>query len=46
MFGAHLTSPRVKMVATDDLLAGVKNATSGQLMDSMYSSWNMDPVHG
>jgi hypothetical protein len=27
-------------------LAGVKNATSGQLMDSMYSSWNLDPVHG
>ncbi len=27
-------------------LAGDKNATSGQLMDSMYSSWNLDPVHG
>jgi hypothetical protein len=46
MFGAHLTSARVKMIATGDLLAGVKNATSGQLMDSMYSSWNLDPVHG
>jgi hypothetical protein len=34
------------MVATGDLLAGVKNASSGQLMDSMYSSWNQDPVHG
>ncbi len=38
----HLTSPRVKMVATGNL----KNATSDQLMDSMYSSWNMDSVHG
>ncbi len=38
----HLTSPPIKMVATGNL----KNATSGQLMDSMYSSWNMDPVHG
>jgi hypothetical protein len=46
MFGAHLTSPKVKMVATGDLLAGVNNDTSGQLMDSMYSSWNLDPVHG
>jgi hypothetical protein len=46
MFGAHLTSPRVKMVATGDLLAGVKKATRGQLMDSMYSNWNLDPVHG
>ncbi len=46
MFGAHLISPKVKMIATGDLLAGVKNATSGQLMDSMYSSWNLDPVHG
>ncbi len=27
-------------------MAGVKNATSGQLMDSMYSSWNLDPVQG
>ncbi len=27
-------------------MVGVKNATSGQLMDSMYSSWNLDPVHG
>jgi hypothetical protein len=43
---AHLTSPLVKMVATGDLLAGIKNAPSGQLIDSMYSSWNMDPVHG
>jgi hypothetical protein len=34
------------MVATGDLLAGVKNASSGQLMDSMYTSWNLDPVHG
>jgi hypothetical protein len=34
------------MVATGDLLAGIKNATRGQLMDSMYSSWNVDPVHG
>jgi hypothetical protein len=34
------------MVATGDLLTGIKNATSGQLMDSMYTSWNIDPVHG
>jgi hypothetical protein len=34
------------MVATGHLLAGIKNSTSGQLMDSMYSSWNVDPVHG
>jgi hypothetical protein len=46
LLAAHLNSPRVKMVATGDLLAGIKNATSGQLMDSMYSSWNVDPVHG
>jgi hypothetical protein len=46
LLAAHLTSPRVKMAATGDLLAGIKNATSGQIMDSMYSSWNSDPVHG
>jgi hypothetical protein len=46
LLAAHLTFLRVKMVATGDLLAGIKNATSGQLIDSMYSSWNMDPVHG
>jgi hypothetical protein len=46
LLAAHLTSPRVKMVATGDLLTGIKNATSGQLMDSMYTSWNIDPVHG
>jgi hypothetical protein len=36
----------VKMIATGDILTGIKNATSGQLMDCMYSSWNTDPVHG
>jgi hypothetical protein len=46
LLAAHLTTQKVKMVATGDLLAGVKNASSGQLMDSMYSSWNQDPVHG
>ncbi len=46
LLAAHLTTPRVKMVATGDLLAGTKNASSGQLMDSMYNSWNIDPVHG
>jgi len=45
LLAAHLTTQKVKMVATGDLLAGVKNASSGQLMDSMYSSWNQDPVH-
>jgi hypothetical protein len=34
------------MIATGNLLAGTKNASSGQLMDSMYSSWNNDSVHG
>jgi hypothetical protein len=46
LLAAHLTSNKVKMLATGDILTGIKNATSGQLMDSMYSSWNTDPVHG
>ncbi len=46
LLAAHLTSPKVKMVATGDHLAGVKNASSSQLMDSMYNCWNQDPVHG
>jgi hypothetical protein len=46
LLAAHLTSPRIKMIATGDLLTGIKNATSGQLMDSMYNCWNLDPVHG
>jgi hypothetical protein len=46
LLAAHLTSGNVKMIATGDILTGIKNATSGQLMDCMYSSWNTDPVHG
>ncbi len=34
------------MITTGDILTGIKNPTSGQLMDCMYSSWNTDPVHG
>jgi hypothetical protein len=46
LLAAHLTTNTVKMIATGDILTGIKNATSGQLMDCMYSSWNTDPVHG
>jgi hypothetical protein len=46
LLAAHLTSGNVKMIATGDILTGIKNATSGQLMDCMYSSWNTDAVHG
>jgi hypothetical protein len=46
LLAAQLTSGNVKMIATGDNLTGIKNATSGQLMDCMYSSWNTDPVHG
>jgi hypothetical protein len=46
LLAAHLTRGNVKMITTGDILTGIKNATSGQLMDCMYSSWNTDPVHG
>ncbi len=46
LLAAHLTSNKVKMLETGDILTGIKNEMSGQLMDSMYSSWNTDTVHG
>jgi hypothetical protein len=46
LLASHLNNNRVKMLQTGDILTGIKNATSGQLMDSMYKSWNTDPVHG
>ncbi len=46
LLAAHLTSNNVKMLETGDTLTGIKNEMSGQLMDSMYSSWNTDTVHG
>jgi hypothetical protein len=37
---AHLSAPRVKFIATGDLLTGVKDASMGTL------TWSKDPVHG
>ena len=43
---AHLFAPLVKFIATGDLLTGVKDASMGSLMDTLYKTWSKDPVHG
>jgi hypothetical protein len=43
---AHLSAPKVKSIATGDLLTGVKDASMGTLMDTLYETWSKDPVHG
>ncbi len=43
---AHLFAPLVKFIATGDLLTGVKDASMGTLMDTLYETWSKDPVHG
>ncbi len=43
---AHLTGPGVRIVSTGDLLTGVSDSTMGILMDALYETWNLDPVHG
>jgi hypothetical protein len=43
---AHLTGPGVKLISTGDLLTGVSDSTKGTLMDALYETWNLDPVHG
>jgi len=43
---AHLSGPKVKFIATGDLLTGVKDASMGTLMDTLYETWSKDPVHG
>jgi hypothetical protein len=43
---AHLSAPLVKFIATGDLLTGVKDASMGTLMDTLYETWSKDPVHG
>jgi hypothetical protein len=42
----HLSAPKVKSIATGDLLTGVKDASMGTLMDTLYETWSKDPVHG
>jgi len=43
---AHLTGPGIKLISTGDLLTGVSYSTKGTLMDALYETWNLDPVHG
>ncbi len=43
---AHLSVPKVKFIATGDLLTGVKGASMGTLMDTLYETWSKDLVHG
>jgi hypothetical protein len=38
--------PMVKFITTGDLLTGVKNAPMGTLMNTLYETWNKDPVYG
>ncbi len=42
---AHLSAPLVKFIATGDLLTGVKDASMGTLMDTLYETSSKDPVH-
>ncbi len=41
-----LSASNVRYISTGDLLAGSDNASMGDLMDALYTSWSMDPVHG
>jgi hypothetical protein len=43
---AHLSAPKVKFIATGDLLTGVTDASMGTLMDTLFETWSKDPVHG
>jgi hypothetical protein len=42
----YLTGSNVRYISTGDLLAGADNCSMGELMDSLYSCWSSDPVHG
>jgi hypothetical protein len=42
----YLSASNVRYISTGDLLAGSDNATMGELMDALYTSWSKDPVHG
>ena len=41
----YLSASNVRYISTGDLLTG-DNSTMGELMDSLYSCWSKDPVHG
>jgi hypothetical protein len=43
---AHLTGPGVRLISTGDLLTGVSDSTMGIVMDALYETLNLDPVHG
>jgi hypothetical protein len=42
----YLSASNVRYISTGDLLAGSDNASMGDLMDALYTSWSKDPVHG
>jgi hypothetical protein len=42
----YLSGSNVRYISTGDLLAGADNCSMGELMDSLYSCWSSDPVHG
>jgi hypothetical protein len=42
----YFSASNVHYISTGDLLAGADNCTMGELMDSLYSCWSKDPVHG
>jgi hypothetical protein len=42
----YLSASNVRYISTGDLLAGSDNATMGELIDALYTSWSKDPVHG
>jgi hypothetical protein len=42
----YLAASNVRYISTGNLLAGADNCTMGELMDSLYSCWSKDPVHG
>jgi hypothetical protein len=41
-----LSASNVRYISTGDLLAGSDNASMGDLMDALYTSWSKDSVHG
>ncbi len=41
-----LSASNVWYISTGDLLAGSDNASMGDLMDALYTSWSKDTVHG
>ncbi len=42
----YFSASNVRYISTGDILVGADNCTMGELMDSLYSCWSKDPVHG